>query len=183
MPLIDKTYFVGELNIPDTSNAAVVERLDFFIAKYEEQLLRSLLGDALYEAYKAGIEVTPTPATKWTDLQDGKTYQNTDGKTFRWMGFKKSDTKQSMIANYVFYWWLRDKASTTTAVGEVALNTDGGVRISPAVRMSQSWNEMAGMVNSLLLFLTVNKETYTEWDPAHYWCVKEEYAPINSLNL
>jgi hypothetical protein len=49
--LIDTSYFVGELNIPNTDSPAVVEKLTWFINKYEVDILRDILGVDLYRAF------------------------------------------------------------------------------------------------------------------------------------
>ena len=49
--LIDTSYFVGELNIPNTDSPAILERLTWFINKYEVEILRDVLGTDLYRAF------------------------------------------------------------------------------------------------------------------------------------
>src|SRR3954471_2443196 len=106
MSLIDKTYFVGEINIPDTDNPAVEERLNFFIAKYEEEFLKTVLGYSLWSSYTTGIAVTPTPDVIWTNLRDGVEYLVSE-KTYKYRGLYNPTLKLSPIANYVYYWWMR----------------------------------------------------------------------------
>lgn len=182
MPLIDKTYFVGEINIPETSNASVLERLNFLIAKYEDQLLRDLLGNALYAAYTTGIVVTPTPESKWTDLRDGKAYTYASVDQY-WPGFRKASTKQSLIANYVYYYWMKDKASHTTAIGEVKDNTDGGQRVNPIYKQIRAYNEMVDQVRELVKFLNSNTSIYTEWNRVLGNSVLTRYRYINAFNI
>jgi hypothetical protein len=182
MPLIDKTYFVGEINIPDTSTTSVEERLTFFIAKYEDQLLRSLLGHALYAAYTTGI-AAETPDSKWTDLRDGKTYTDDDDNTQYWPGFRKASTKQSLIANYVYYWWTRDKVTHTSAVGETTPASDGGGNASPALKQMRAWNELADHVAELVRFLDYHIEDYPDWEQWSSATVLIDFAPINTFNI
>lgn len=179
--LLDKTYFVGEINIPNTSNQSVLERLNFFIAKYEEQLLRALLGDGLYKAYTDGLAANDP---KYIAIRDGKDYTDSNAKAYNWMGLRKESTKQSLIANYVYYWWLRDKVSITTGVGEADVKTDSADKISPAAKMTKAWNEMVEWNRSLMFFLDINKDDYPQWDRA---CVIHNnysvLSPINSFNI
>jgi len=181
---IDKTYFVGEINIPSTGNASVLERLNFFIAKYEEELLRALLGDGLYVAFKDGIAIAD-PDQKWKDLRDGKDYQDTTGRAMRFLGLYRNDIKQSLIANYVYYWWMRDKASITTHVGEADAKTDGADKVNPGQKMCRAWNEMVQWNRSLVMFLDINQETYPEWDNRRHiiQCHFGLLSPINVFNL
>jgi hypothetical protein len=85
MSLIDRTYFVGELNIPNASQAAIGSAIDLFIEQYEDQLLNDVLGYTLYKALKAGLQVVPV-AQKWTDLIEGVEYTDLANKTRKWQG-------------------------------------------------------------------------------------------------
>lgn len=85
MPLIDRTYFVGELNIPNTNQAAIGSAVDLFIEQYEDQFLNEVLGYTLSKALKAGLQVVPV-AQKWTDLIEGVEYTDLANKTRFWKG-------------------------------------------------------------------------------------------------
>lgn len=85
MPLIDRTYFVGELNIPNTNQAAIGSAVDLFIEQYEDQFLNEVLGYTLSKALKAGLQVVPV-AQKWTDLIEGVEYIDLANKTRFWKG-------------------------------------------------------------------------------------------------
>ncbi len=85
MSLIDRTYFIGELNIPNTDTPAIGELLDWFIEKYEEKFLTDVLGYSLYKALKAGLQVLPVDQ-KWTDLIEGVEYTDIHNKTCYWKG-------------------------------------------------------------------------------------------------
>jgi hypothetical protein len=180
--LINDTYFVGERNIPNTTNSSVLERLTFFITKYEEELLQAVLGYALYKAYKAGIAAT-TPDSKWTELQDGKEYTDSNNRLRKWNGFRDADSKRSMIANYVYFWWMRDKASISTSIGEVQEKPDNSASISSLTKQSRAWNEMVSWIEEMILFLDTNIETYPEWEQANVWKIRNDFRPINIFNL
>lgn len=85
MSLIDRTYFVGELSIPNTSQAAIGSAVDLFIEQYEDKLLNEVLGYTLYKALKAGLQDAPV-AQKWTDLIEGVEYTDLANKTRKWQG-------------------------------------------------------------------------------------------------
>jgi hypothetical protein len=187
MPIIDKTYFVGELNIPDTGDPAVEERLNFFIAKYEVEFLRKIFGQALYNAYVAGIAVTPTPDPIWTDLRDGKEYI-VNSNNYKWFGLRNETTKQSPIANYVYYWWLRSdtKAKPDNAEDQRAYYEQRNQS------MVRAWNEMSYWItgerhnyyyaSGLIGFL--NQSTaYPAWTAVDGFRTFREFAPINTMNL
>jgi hypothetical protein len=85
MSLIDRTYFVGELNIPNTSQVAIGSAVDLFIEEYEDRFLSEVLGYTLYKALKAGLQIVPV-AQKWTDLIEGVEYIDLASKTRKWKG-------------------------------------------------------------------------------------------------
>jgi hypothetical protein len=180
MSLIDTSYFVGEINIPLGTRDEVTENLNLFISKYESQLLLKVLGYELFKAYTAGIAVG-SPEQKWVDLRDGKEYTGNDGRIRKWVGFKDSANKLSFIADYVYYWWMRNQATQTGGVGEVSTTTENAVRTSPAMKMARAWNEVHETVNQLMCFLQANRSVYTDWHPADAWSVRKEFAFMNPL--
>lgn len=168
--LIDHTFFVGELNIPNTDRPDVQERLQYFIRKYEPMFLRQALGEALYGAFSNGLEEEPI-SVGWGNLKARLVLE--DG-----------DFKYSPIAAYVYYWYMRDQATVTTGVGEAVPNTDNAQRASAMQKMVSAWNEMCYEVASLHTFLNASPEVYQPWDSKYSrgafitWC-----SPINTFNL
>jgi hypothetical protein len=182
MALITKDYFIGELNIPDTDKDEVLERVNLFIAKYEEDLLRKLLGNALYLSYKTAM-LTANPDQKWKDIRDGKDYTDLSGCSRYWMGLRKQATKQSLIANYVYYWFSRDRVTASTAFGEVMMKAEGGDKVSPATKQARAWNEMVNWAHDLFHFLSANQDAYPDWLKInrYEWC--QIFQHINALNI
>ncbi len=85
MSLIDQSYFVGELNIPNTGTEAIQERLVLFIENCEPEFLRQILGYPLYKAFIQGLTGMPI-AQKWIDLLQGVEYTNLSNRLTRWRG-------------------------------------------------------------------------------------------------
>lgn len=85
MPLIDKSYFFGDITVAQKSDPAVTADLQWFIDEYEPKLMLSLLGYELYRDFKAGLQEDPIPQ-KWLDLLYGKEYTNSTGKLTKWEG-------------------------------------------------------------------------------------------------
>lgn len=184
MPLIDKTYFVGEINIPDTGSPAVEERLNFFIAKYEPEFLKISLGYSLYGAYVNGIAVLPTPDVIWTDLRDGKEYIVGE-TTYKYRGLRDATAKLSPIANYVYYWWRRDDVKAKPDDAQ-----DAQVYYNQRNQsMSRAWNEMGDWVQELTHFLNNNTLVYPEWQIVNIYTayynnsITDLMRPINNMNL
>lgn len=192
MSLINETYFIGELDIPNTNRTDVVERLQFFIDKYEEKFLTDLLGYELYKNFKAGVTAYPI-LSKWSSLRDGGEYTY-NGRLTKWNGLIQSNIPSSMIANYVYYHWMRNEVTQSTGLGEVSTKSENAVRVSPSGKMTRAWNEMVEQVWKLVAFLDTNVSDYTGWNwygdtESQYQAgysrarLKDMFYPINSFNL
>lgn len=182
MPLIDQSYFVGELNIPSTANPSVLGLLNLFIAQHEEELLQSVMGYALWKAYRDGIAAS-SPDAKWTAIRDGAEYTSLQGYARKWNGLADATKKKSLIANYVYYWYMRDKASLTTIAGEVDAKTDVAGPVSAATKMCRAWNEMVLMIEELVLFLQAKIADYPEFKELNLCTLRNKFRPINPFNL
>lgn len=168
MPTIDTSYFFGPITIANITDAAVVSSFNLFLSEYEEKLLTDLLGYDLSKKYKAGI-ASPTPDAKWTDLRDGKEYTNRIGILQKWKGLKFTDgtAKKSLIANYVYYMYMRNNATVTTGVGEKIAKAQNAEAASSAYKMVNAWNQMVEWNWELSEFFLSNPASYPEFSD-HY---------------
>lgn len=160
MPLIDTSYFFGDLNIGQKSEVA--GSLSEFILEYEDRLLNDLFGYAFKKVYDTGIGAS---TEKYVAIRDGKEYTNRSGQLAKWRGLKYTigTVKKSPIANYVYWHWMQNEASSTTGTGEVKLNAQNATSVSPAGKMVRAWNEMVQMVYELIEFLLSNENDYPEF--------------------
>lgn len=76
--------------------------------------------------------------------------------------------KRSMIANYVYYFWMQNEATQTGMVGESQVKTENATRTTPEDKMVYAWNEMVDKARGLQCWLDKNKETYPEWEGVPY---------------
>jgi hypothetical protein len=83
----------------------------------------------------------------------------------------------------VYFWWMRDKASISTSIGEVQEKPDNSASISSLTKQSRAWNEMVSWIEEMILFLDTNIETYPEWEQANVWKIRNDFRPINIFNL
>jgi hypothetical protein len=95
-------------------------------------------------------------------LRDGREYV-WNGETIKWNGlaFDSNGTKRSLIADYVYYQYLKDNVSFTMGAGEVESKAD--VATSPKLKMIRAWNDMAMMNSELFQFLQANQSVYPEF--------------------
>jgi hypothetical protein len=178
MATIDNAYFFGELMLSQVSSAEGAAALQLIIDSRENELLTRLFGYELYKVYKAGI-VANTQIYK--DIRDGKEYTNGIGKPDKWVGltFTVGTSKQSLIANYVYWHYIRDNYTFTTGSSEkkssLALNA------LPDQKLVRAWNQMVDWIYQLHDFLTVNAAVYPEY--ANVVLCTELFTKQNTLNL
>jgi len=188
MPLIDYTYFIGVISIPEVadSNGGASPIMGdtvntVFIGRYETPYLRKALGYAFAKAFLDGLQIDPTEQ-RWLDIKGGKEYTIAD-KKFYWPGFV-NDEKISPLANYIYCEYMRDNATTTTAVGEAKPQIQNATMASVTQKISRAWTDMKRMTeydydNSIQHFLQNNLDTYPEFDLSAISC----FGSLNFLNL
>src|SRR5690606_33868577 len=142
--LIDPSYFHGEILIAQRSQLEVQEDINALIAKYEPKILRELLGSKLYKEFTDGLK-GETIDPKWINLKDG-----VDGE---WMGLTDSKEKLSIIANYVYYHWMKKENIQTVGIGTVKPEADNASKASPVDKYVRAWNEMVDWICDLHDFI------------------------------
>lgn len=275
MSLIDRTYFVGELNIPNTSQATIGSAVDLFIEQYEDRFLNEVLGYTLYKALKAGLQEMPV-AQKWTDLIEGVEYTDAYSKVRFWKGlvtqaptvlnaldalnpidvvvgrgqefdpapattsttipaalvgktfiiekrgvgkliaseysivgniltligdqFAVNDVftykastlaintstgtnKKSLIANYVYHWYICNNHTQTATTGENKAVNENSIIANPSLKLVRAWNEMSLWICELVNYLNVKKDDYTDWANQDVWCMLKKFRAINEFNI
>jgi hypothetical protein len=121
-------------NIPNLDRLA--DQFASYVDEQEAKVLKRLLGYQLYSEFIAGLAVTPTPATKWTDLRDGKEYTYQDA-TFKWEGMT------DLLRPLIYSNWLRDTFDFHTGGGIAISDPENAEIISPNTRIVRSFNEYA----------------------------------------
>ena len=127
--LIDERYFWGSLTIPNlTQNrigvaqmqtvASVNVDIQRYIAVYQKQYLLEMLGETL------AATITEEKALGL---------------------FVDEALLLSPLANYVFFHYMRDNASSNTPTGEKKMNVVNAINISSSGRIANAWNKMVAM--------------------------------------
>jgi hypothetical protein len=188
---IDETYFVGALNIPNTDKDYVLQRLTSFIDTLELELLQDVLGYPLYKAFVAATgDYDPDASNasidqKWLNILEGAEYTGRDNRLHFWKGllFEQGTTPRSLIANYVYYYWLKDNTTQTVGIGEATAKAENSDNASPMIKMVSAWNEMSEWINDLICFIDVHQDTYTEWCSSDKWSVLRKFRKINQFGI
>jgi hypothetical protein len=148
MALIDRTYFVGGLNIPGTQRPEASEVLNGFIAQYEVQYLREAMGYPLAKLFLAAVAAGTPLAQRYTDILEGKEYTDTAGNTQLWGGLVNAE-KQSPLAYITYFYYMRNAVSTTATVGEVKSTGENSKSTSPYTKLMLALNTMVTMTGQL----------------------------------
>lgn len=143
MSFIDSTYFVGEINIPDTTpNATTISQA---ITQYEKEILMSLLGYPLYKLLIADLSNGIPQTQKYVDLVNGAEFTHSfrgEDITLKWEGLKNT-ALQSLIAYYVFYKYVERDVTRLYGTGvSIASTKEGWERASPVNKLINAWERM-----------------------------------------
>ena len=146
---LDATYFQEPITVAQKDQVAVAASLQVFITLHEEEYNRLLLGDALYEAYVAGMNEDPVPA-KWAALDDRLYAVN-------------GTAKIAPSAFYVYWFYQRRHVTSTTGSGEKIVSTENSVSVGNNQKVKLAWNMMVQLGNSILYFLEANTGDYPQY--------------------
>lgn len=149
--IVNQSFFVADLLIPNLNNTPNSDRLTMFINKFESDCLLKILGYPLFKLF--GSEAS----TRMTELLNGSEYTDGEGNLRKWQGIKH-DTSVSLIANYVYFYFLQDQAAQLSGVGTSVAKPESAAAISPAQKMSNAWNFFSTEVNDMAIFLWLKKD-------------------------
>lgn len=164
MSLIDQSFFIGSVKVPNLTGVGIVpaanlENLYWFIATYEAEYLRLVLGETLYNAFIAGLKVVPI-ADKWQNLKS-KMIDSTN--------------KISPIAGYVYYHIERDRITSTSSMGQVKPVAENAESAINTDKMSQAYNGSIRAGRIVRNWISENASTYLEY-------TETELSELHTLN-
>lgn len=175
---IDKTYFVFEINIPDSE----YNSLAAYITRYQKEIVLKLFGYELGTLVLAYVDGTSEQRIK--DIVVGKEYQLSDGTKMKWNGLQNLD-KISLISYYAYYWFVKNKNTTLQGIGNRKLkgensdNARAGIKLSTAwfkLRKLYGYNGQSQYEASAYNFLIEHESEYSEW-------IFEELGEVNNFDL
>ena len=154
MELIDYTYFIGGINIPGlggNSNSGNDELFEIFAKKKEREVLIKALGVKTYNGLQTAItdasNVLDDLAEPWRSLVLGKEYDiDVCGQqiTVSWGGLV-NDRKESLIAYYLFWYWMQDASNQQAYIATVQASMENAEVISPFNDMTLAWRNFIAL--------------------------------------
>jgi hypothetical protein len=168
MPFVQISDFIGEVVIAQTEQVNVATTVNRYIAKYETEYLKKVLGHTLFAQYNAGI-IANTPA--YLELRNGGTYTDLHGDTVIYEGLKEA------IVNYIYFHYIRDTVTFTTGGGEK--KTDPPRAVSSLDKQVRAWNRMTVLSKAARCFIYAKQSVYNVTS----WQINDIFRPINTLGL
>ena len=149
MYLIDKTYFIKNLHVPNTEEPTsdASTDLDMSIDRYVRQFMQFTLGNVLFtdfDNYVTDGELEITAPQKWLNLVNGHSYTK-EGIYYVWQGLKYELGlyKVSLLANYTYVNHYQN--TTNSILGQIAIDPKNGVVVNPTDHLVSVWNEFIEM--------------------------------------
>lgn len=168
--IIDNTYFVRDIDIPQGSRPELNEGLTASIALYEPEVLKQLLGYKLWKlvqaAYDASV-LTSNPVALpqiYADLINGAEFSfEFRGVTIeeKWVGLRNA-SKVSLIVNYVYYHHRRNNVSQFNGIGQTVSKAENSTIVSPRYAIKAAWNKFVDLYGETGYVGSTN-ESYGVW--------------------
>lgn len=194
MYIANETYFqapkreIPNLDEADSKAFAELERMSDY---YGRLLMSYILTPAELTEFNSFLVngIFPSDTTgipqKWIDLVNGKAYTKND-VSLVWNGliYSKGTYKGSVIADYVYHYWLETQVSYMTGVGDAKGQPKGAILVNPTQRIITVWNEFVKQYQGVCLasgFDWFSYGTYYELFPQYYY-KDSEVSLIQFLN-
>jgi hypothetical protein len=149
MYLIDKTYFIKTISVPNTEEPTSdeSESLDMSIDRYVRQFLQVTLGNVSFTDLDSNVtdgELEVSAPQKWLNLVNGCTYTK-DGVDYVWQGLKYELGlyKVSLLAHYTYVNHYQNSVNST--LGQVGIEPKNGVIVNPTEHLVSVCNEFVEM--------------------------------------
>lgn len=171
MSIVQPSDFEGKFTLANTTEQYIMDLIQLCIDEREPEMLTKLLGAELYADLLAGLAVTPTPDTKWTTLRD---------KVFK------------SIKAYVYWFYMRENATSTTGNGETNAKTANADQTTPIDKMVDRWNEGVKGNYDTVKFVNDNPNDYPHiptyypynwrwWDWGYQNCEQDSVFEIKNI--
>ena len=150
---IDYTYFEGFRNIPNLNDEVTLEELDMVIDRLEPKFFIEVFG---YEFQKLMLADPTDPI--YDPILNGVEFTATDGTVKKWEGINNS------IANYVFFYFWKERMPQTGGVGFVNANAENALVVNNVTKPNYAFNMIHDELSILAEYLIVNLDSYPTLD-------------------
>lgn len=181
MPLVNATFFLGEINIPNAvASVAAADNLTYMIAMHEPECLLKVLGYPLYKLFET--ESSP----RMVALLSGSEYLDNNGNLAMWKGLVYG-TNKSLIAYYIYEKWARSKATVVSGTGNSVAKQNAAEAVSFGDKIIYSQNRFSELTEELLSFLwnytILDIAAFPEMNNFLYTSIKYNTRKINGFGI
>jgi hypothetical protein len=155
--IITPAIFEGEINIGQVEQEARQALVQWFIDRYEPAFLAKLLGSELASELLTEYEVIPHDE-KWDLL---------------------ADRVRLPIAYYVYFYFQKNDATSSTGAGEVETEVENAVKSNVQYKMLNAWNTMVNMNLKFREWIDKVRHIYPEYRP----CISDLFCFKNTFGL
>lgn len=177
MYIIDASYFQADKTIPNALelNSNVNTILEQFIDNKVRLLLKNALGYELFNDLDSNITdgvLNVGAPVKWQNFVNGVEYSK-GAETLKWQGLKFTEgtIKHSLLADFVYYYWLENEAIKNTGVGLVTATSKNANNASYNSKLSRHWNNFIIQYQGELY-------DYNTWLFDFNWCKDNNYVSL-----
>lgn len=91
--------------------------------------------------------------------------------------------KKSPIANYVYWHYMTNNHTQTSAMGEVKGSSENAQSSNPTLKLVQAWNQMSECLCDLWLYLDTNYTVYTQWEQSRQMVSRQHFGRTNQFGI
>lgn len=145
----------GLIAIPNLYELATQTLIDNAITTHEPIFLSELFGYEFSRDLLAHINADPvTPNLLYDELINGVEYTDLNGQ------LQKTNKLAEACSLYIFFQLLTESTTTWSGAGEYLAQTENGLIVSPAKRMSYVWNRMVDQNFKIYHFIDTKQTDY-----------------------
>lgn len=134
---------------PEVNDISNNTELQNAMSQYEREALQYLLGYNLYNEFSNQFDIDAddnwtikaSADQKWLDLLNGTTY-TIDGVNYTWRGliYKDGNLDKSLLAYYVYYYFLANDVDHYSSVGVETETAKNATRVSAIAKAVKAWH-------------------------------------------
>lgn len=158
MRFSDINDYIGEINLDLSNDSNVLAHFEAIGDMVEEDILRDLLDDKLYNSFIADLDVNNDPQTQlYIDLLDGKTYTKPSGKTVDYDGLKR------MLRYFIWAYYQDEIWSNNVSTGQIINANENSTKVNRSdlrKLRAKKYNHAIKLYNEAIQYLIDERETY-----------------------
>jgi hypothetical protein len=147
--LIVKSDFVGKFELAKSIN----DKIDSYIAKYEENYLRDLLGSELFTLFKNDVIDNEPQSEEYLTIFNPINININDVEV-------RSEGLKDMLLGFIYFDYERDNRYKTSNIGQTKNNPDSGSNEFDLFHLNSRYNDSIKTYQNIQYYICANKSIY-----------------------